>query len=242
MKLKRYQEQTIATLSGFFKEARLRGPAEAFQAITSEPDQARRLRGYAGRYKPVPGLPDVPYVCLRLPTGGGKTLLASHAIALARDHWMEKDYPVVVWLVPSDAIRRQTVEALKDARHPYRRSLDDAFEGRVRVFDIGDFTQATPQDLRANLCVQWCARSQRLSPPLPNTGGKEVTSNPHDFAQCSGWTESCGTDTLPMVSLGVRVPWAARGESCLRSLCHTGCGSPGVPFWGPALRLLWPPV
>lgn len=171
MKLKRYQEQTIATLSGFFKEARLRGPAEAFQAITSEPEQARRLRGYAGRYKPVPGLPDVPYVCLRLPTGGGKTLLAAHAIAEARDHWMEKDYPVVVWLVPSDAIRRQTVEALKDARHPYRRSLDDAFEGRVRVFDIGDFTQATPQDLRANLCV-FVGTIQTLK--VSNTNGRKV--------------------------------------------------------------------
>ena len=118
MKLKTYQQQTIDTLSGFFKEARLRGPEVAFQTITSETDQARRLRGYGGRYLPVPGLAGVPYVCLRLPTGGGKTLLAAHAIAEARDHWMEQDYPVVVWLVPSDSIRRQTVEALKDAPRP----------------------------------------------------------------------------------------------------------------------------
>ncbi|UPH70155.1 DEAD/DEAH box helicase family protein [Abyssibius alkaniclasticus] len=171
MKLKQYQQQTIDTLSAFFKEARVRGPQAAFTAITSEPEQAKRLRGYGGAYKPVKGLEAVPYVCLRLPTGGGKTLLAAHAIAHARDHWMEQQYPVVVWLVPSDAIRRQTVEALKDPRHPYRQSLDDAFEGRVRVFDIGDFTQATPQDLRANLCV-FVGTIQTLK--VSNTNGRKV--------------------------------------------------------------------
>lgn len=171
MKLKKYQQQTIDTLSTFFKEARVRGPQAAFKAITEEPEQAKRLRGRAGPYKPVKGLEGVPYVCLRLPTGGGKTLLAAYAIAEARDHWMERQYPVVVWLVPSDAIRRQTVEALKDPRHPYRRSLDDAFEGRVRVFDIGDFTQATPQDLRANLCV-FVGTIQTLK--VSNTNGRKV--------------------------------------------------------------------
>lgn len=171
MKLKKYQQQTIDTLSGFFKEARVRGPEAAFTAITTEPEQAKRLRGRSGKYKAVAGLEAVPYVCLRLPTGGGKTLLAAHAIAEARDHWMERQYPVVVWLVPSDAIRRQTVEALKDARHPYRRSMNDAFEDRVRVFDIGDFTQATPQDLRANLCV-FVGTIQTLK--VSNTNGRKV--------------------------------------------------------------------
>ena len=171
MKLKNYQQQTIDTLSGFFKEARVVGPEAAFAAIVSDPEQAKRLRGHSNTYKAVPGLANVPYVCLRLPTGGGKTLLAAHAIAQARDHWMERQYPVVVWLVPSDAIRRQTVEALKDARHPYRRALDDAFEGRVRVFDIGDFTQATPQDLRANLCV-FVGTIQTLK--VSNTNGRKA--------------------------------------------------------------------
>ena len=153
MKLKKYQELTIETLSRFFQEARVHQPAQAFNALTNEPEQAKRLHGRGGKYKAVAGLDGVPYVCLRLPTGGGKTLLAAHAIAIARDHWLERDYPAVVWLVPSDTIRRQTVDALKDARHPYRSTLDDAFEGRVRVFDMADFTQVSPQDLRANLCI-----------------------------------------------------------------------------------------
>jgi type III restriction enzyme len=98
-------------------------------------------------------LPDVPYVCLRLPTGGGKTILGAHAIAVARDAWIEKDYPLVLWLVPTNTIRMQTAEALKNPRHPYRRVLDEAFEGRVRVFDIADFAQIRPHDIRDHLCV-----------------------------------------------------------------------------------------
>ena len=85
-------------------------------------------------------VPQAPYVCLRLPTGGGKTLLAAHSVAIARDAWIEKDYPLVLWLVPSNTIRLQTVEALKNTRHPYRQALENEFEGRVRVFDIADFT------------------------------------------------------------------------------------------------------
>ena len=111
MKLKQYQQDTVNTLSKFFKEARLRGPKEAFERITQEEEQAKRLRGRGGAYKAIKGLDAVPYVCLRLPTGGGKTLLAAHSIGVARDYWMEREYPVAVWLVPSDTIRRQTVEA-----------------------------------------------------------------------------------------------------------------------------------
>ncbi|AVW90651.1 DEAD/DEAH box helicase [Celeribacter baekdonensis] len=171
MKLKKYQQQTIDTLATYFKEARVRGPKVAFEAITTEEEQAKRLRGRGGVYRPIKGLEAVPYVCLRLPTGGGKTLLAAHSIGLARDYWLEREYPVAVWLVPSDTIRRQTVEALKDTRHAYRRALDDTFEGRVRVFDIADFTQVTPQDLRAQLCV-FVGTIQTLK--VSNTNGRKV--------------------------------------------------------------------
>ncbi|MGG2329480.1 DEAD/DEAH box helicase family protein, partial [Salmonella enterica] len=78
---------------------------------------------------------NVPQVCLRLPTGGGKTILAAHSVAVARDNWIEREFPLVLWLVPSTTIRRQTAEALKNPRHPYRQVLDEAFSGRVRVFD-----------------------------------------------------------------------------------------------------------
>ncbi|TCK99477.1 type III restriction enzyme [Shimia isoporae] len=153
MKLKDYQKASLATLREFFEEARITGPKAAYETLTTQPALAARLRGYAAGYKPVKGLDNVPYVCLRLPTGGGKTILASHSITIAKDAWIEKDFPVVLWLVPTNTIRLQTAEALKNPKHPYRQVLDEAFEGRVRVFDIGDFTQLTPHDMRSNLCV-----------------------------------------------------------------------------------------
>ncbi len=154
MQLKQYQTDTLAILQRFFEEARIAGPKAAYEALVSEPEQESRLGRYVGEYlTPLKELPEVPYVCLRLPTGGGKTLLAAHSIAVARDAWIEKDYPLVLWLVPSNTIRRQTVETLKNTGHPYRQALDDAFAGRVRVFDIADFTQLRPHDLRDQCCI-----------------------------------------------------------------------------------------
>ena len=153
MKLKRYQTDTLAILRRYLEEARIVGPRNAYETITREPEQAGRLGRYAGSYAPLAKLSNVPYVCLRLPTGGGKTILGAYSIRVARDAWIEKDYPLVLWLAPTKTIRQQTAEALKNRRHPYRRALNEAFAGRVRAFDIADFTHIRPQDLRDHCCV-----------------------------------------------------------------------------------------
>lgn len=119
MKLKDYQKASLATLRAFFEKARITGPKAAYEKLTAEPALAARLRGYAAGYKPVKGLNDVPYVCLRLPTGGGKTILASHSITIAKDTWIEKDFPVVLWLVPTNTIRLQTAEPTPSAQPRY---------------------------------------------------------------------------------------------------------------------------
>jgi type III restriction enzyme len=95
----------------------------------------------------------MPYVCLRLPTGGGGTLLGAHAVGVARDAWIDAEFPLVLWLVPTNMIRTQTVDALNNPRHPYRAALDDKFGGRVRIYDIGDFGQIRAHDLAGNCCV-----------------------------------------------------------------------------------------
>ena len=153
MDLKRYQAETLDILRRFFEEARIGGPKNAYESLTQEPEQAGRLGPYGGSYRALKGLPGIPYVCLRLPTGGGKTILAAHAVSIARDAWIEKDWPMALWLVPTNTIRRQTAEALKNRRHPYRRVLDETFEGRVRVFDIADFTHIRPHDIREHCCI-----------------------------------------------------------------------------------------
>ena len=171
MQLKTYQQATLDTLRRFFEDAQAHGAKAAYEAITAEPEQARRLRGYGGRYTALLGQEAMPYVCLRLPTGGGKTLLAAHSIAVARDAWIGRDYPPVLWLVPTTTIRRQTVEALANPRHPYRQALGLAFGEPVRVFDIADFTRLTAADLQRHLCV-FVATIQTLR--VENTEGRKV--------------------------------------------------------------------
>ena len=171
MHLKDYQKETLETLRRFLETCRYAGPANAYAAITGEPEQQKRLGAYADTYRPLDSLPETPYVCLRLPTGGGKTILGAHAVALARDAWIEKEFPLVLWLVPSNTIRIQTADALKNPRHPYRQALDDAFDGRVRVFDITDFTHIRPHDIRDHLClVVGTIQTLRVS----NTEGRKV--------------------------------------------------------------------
>lgn len=153
MQLKQYQVDTLDVLRCFLEEASLSGPRNAYAIVTDVPDQSRRLGRYRGDYRPLEGLPQVPYICLRLPTGGGKTILGAHTIEIVRRAWIGKDYPIVLWLVPSNTIRHQTVEALRNTRHPYRQAMDDSFGGRVRVFDIADFSLITPQDISDNCCV-----------------------------------------------------------------------------------------
>lgn len=64
MELKQYQVDTLAALRRFFEEARVVGPANAYEAVTAEPEQAARLGGYAGAYTSLNEMPEV----LRLPS------------------------------------------------------------------------------------------------------------------------------------------------------------------------------
>ena len=171
MILKYYQEKALSVLRDYLEKCRILGTSEAYKEVTQNPEQKKRLGRYAQSYRPLNGLENTPYICLRLPTGGGKTILASRSISIARDAWLEKDYPTVLWLVPSNTIRQQTVEALKNPKHPYRMQMDEQFEGRVRVFDISDFTQVRPQDVENNLTViVGTIQTLRVS----NTEGRKV--------------------------------------------------------------------
>ena len=157
MKLKHYQEETLEQLGRFLRAARTDGIAEAF-AAHAHPDSETML---VPEYRPLrdkdgaelPSLRAVPYVAIRIPTGGGKTLMGAHFIRCAADHWLERERPLVVWLVPSRTIKQQTLDALKNRRHPYRRELDDAFAGQVSVLDSDDIEQLTPQELATRTCI-----------------------------------------------------------------------------------------
>lgn len=148
MELKSYQREALLALEDFLHRVRVLADA----GVPKPLDEA--YREVAGRYlvNPPPyhepeGLEGIPYVCFRIPTGGGKTLLAAHALAPAR-RFLGQDAPAVVWLTPTEAIRLQTLRALKDPRHPYRRALEGAL-GEVRVMDLQEALALTPGDVGA---------------------------------------------------------------------------------------------
>lgn len=157
MELKNYQATSLETLDQFLQAVQKEGVQGAFE-LHAHPDGKT---GLIPSYRPlrdkdnnvIPSLINVPYVAIRIPTGGGKTLMGAHFIRSAATNYLDRDRPLVVWLVPSRTIKQQTLEALKNPRHPYRRELDDAFGGQVAVFDSDDIEQLTPQELANRMCI-----------------------------------------------------------------------------------------
>ncbi|MBN8505480.1 MAG: DEAD/DEAH box helicase family protein [Burkholderiales bacterium] len=140
--LKIYQRQALQALEGFLHAAAMRGASSAFRDATGFP------------FEPEPFGEACPCVCLRIPTGGGKTLLGAHAVGL-----LQRDWPAVgahalaLWLVPSDAIRSQTLAALTTPGHPLRAALEQGCGDTVRVCTLEELAQLSPQDFASRAVV-----------------------------------------------------------------------------------------
>ncbi len=133
--LKDYQERVLNSLREYFRmTAQTGNPDTAFRGVT------RRVYGEAMPYFPVSvtGLESrMPYVCLRVPTGGGKTVIGARCVPVVRDELLETDHPLVLWLVPSEAIRAQTLRQMRNRKNPLRQVLDEEL-GRVEVMDLSE--------------------------------------------------------------------------------------------------------
>ncbi|MCW5592600.1 MAG: DEAD/DEAH box helicase family protein [Burkholderiales bacterium] len=154
--LKAYQENALKTLDTFLDGARGASTQAALQGAF---DAARRL-GFGESSRPAPyrvlesSMPEVPLACIRIPTGGGKTLLAAHAIEIAAQRYVGTTTPVVLWLVPTEAIRSQTIDALKKPGHDYREALLQHYPAdRLTVLDIGECEQLRAQDFGGRAIV-----------------------------------------------------------------------------------------
>ena len=134
--LKNYQVQTIDAVRRFMAECNDgRAPSEVFA------DFARGLGVTKAKYHdPFDG---IPCVCVKVPTGGGKTVIAAASIEAIDTAYTQTGHPFVLWLTPSDAITQQTVRALKDPDHPYCQAVSKTFPG-VQVLSIED-AETLPQ-------------------------------------------------------------------------------------------------
>ena len=190
--LKTYQQQALDSLARFLAAGRNTGSLSAAwaqemqrQAADAEPD-ARTQAPYRNS-----AFGDTPCVCLRIPTGGGKTLLASHAVALMARTWRQADFPVVLWLVPSTTIRDQTLLALQQPGHAYRAALESAYGAALLVLDLDAAPTLAPQDL-GRKAVVLVATMQSFR--VRNTKGRNVYAFSEDFDAHFAHFKSTGAD------------------------------------------------
>jgi len=113
-----------------------------------------------GLYRPYSSRRDglgrpLPCFCLKIPTSGGKTFLAVKTIDLINTNYLKKQTGLVLWVVPTTQIYRQTLKALRDRDHPYRQHLDIASAGRtlIRTHFKGKTELFSPLDVTENLVV-----------------------------------------------------------------------------------------
>lgn len=161
MFLKNYQIKVVSELKRFFRTAR-----ETKDAIETArkalPENLRHTLNwvqstFGNLHKPyndscVNGFGNYyPRVCIKVPTGGGKTLLAVEAIREYKNLFAQKRTGLVVWIVPSETIYTQTVWKLRDKSNYLRQLLDQCSGGKTLVLEKGQ--RLTTQDIEENLVV-----------------------------------------------------------------------------------------
>jgi type III restriction enzyme len=135
LSLKEYQKETIRKLGDY---------CAAVRAASASPRPERdAFNTLTGRdYFSPPGFDGVPYICLRLPTGGGKTLLAAHAVGTVARQLLGSDAPPCLWICPSTTIRDQTLRVLRDKPNDHHYiALRDALGPDVAVVTLEESLQ-----------------------------------------------------------------------------------------------------
>ena len=139
--LHRWREKNEKVIEAAGKDAALDVPQKAWEEVGRKIYRSRKN-----------GLGEsLPNFCLKIPTGGGKTLLAAHAVDLVNRNYRRKQTGLVLWVMPTTQIYRQTIDHLRNRDHPYRQVLDIASGGRTVIYEKSD--RFTLEDVTENLLV-----------------------------------------------------------------------------------------
>jgi len=79
-------------------------------------------------------IPNAAYVCIKVPTAGGKTFIACNAIRSIFSIYDNSLPKAVVWLVPWSNLLEQTKNALSNPEHEYRKKLNSLFNYRIETY------------------------------------------------------------------------------------------------------------
>jgi len=162
MELKGYQVTVLKTVKDYLEA--LSEAKKKYNKFISDPETAELALSYhfpakawekviGGSYtEKKNGLKEpLPDFYLKVPTGGGKTLLACHSIDLINKTYLKKQTGLVLWVVPSTQIYRQTLAGLRDREHPYRQVLDISSGGRTLIKEKNEVF--TKQDIEESLVI-----------------------------------------------------------------------------------------
>jgi len=155
VELKEYQHRTLERVKEYlglladWRAKALDNPELEVDYPRKAWEKMRTGRAYRGRTNGM-GEP-LPTFCLKVPTGGGKTLLAVRCVDLINTAYRRRKTGLVLWVVPTTQIYSQTIRNLRDREHPYRQQLDIASGGRTVIKEKGDVF--SPMEVEGNLVV-----------------------------------------------------------------------------------------
>ncbi|MDI7267951.1 MAG: DEAD/DEAH box helicase family protein [Myxococcota bacterium] len=166
MELKRFQERVVREIDAYLRAlADEQAAGNVRHAAADAWAKANVLRAYRERKNGIGE--DLPTFCIKVPTGGGKTLLAAHVLGLIHRTILRDRHGagLVLWVVPSDQIYRDTVGALRNPRHPYPETLEYGVGRRVEVWEKHEVARITPARLadRLNVLVVQLASVNRVT-------------------------------------------------------------------------------
>lgn len=160
MELKFYQLKVLEKVKSYL-DALVETRQKYYKALEVDPEIGREFdfpskaweRIVGGAYtKKKNGLGEpLPDFYLKVPTGGGKTLLACHSVDLINKTYLKRQTGLVLWIVPSTQIYRQTLSGLRDREHPYRQVLDISSGGRTLIKEKNEVF--TKQDIEETLVI-----------------------------------------------------------------------------------------
>lgn len=154
MRLKNYQQKVLDDLDSYLNCLRdTPNPASAYKKHWNDKSIPVGGSGLPVYQDTIQG---VPHICMKVPTGGGKTFLGVSALGTIFKNFPKIENQLVVWLVPSNAILEQTITALKKVDHPYRDKLNRDFSSRVEVYTKEELLQGqnfNPSSVREQLSL-----------------------------------------------------------------------------------------
>ena len=152
MILKGYQETVVTALKTFYTEAKKQKTTLEKVDKSLYVDKLYRVLGLNFNDRAENGLKEAyPRVCLKVPTGGGKTLIAIEAIREYQNLFAQKRTGLVVWITHRETIYRQTIQNLQNKNHIYRQWLDQCSGNKTLIVEKG--SPIRKQDIEDNLVI-----------------------------------------------------------------------------------------